>query len=149
MTNKKMSLRVEAIMAKQKLDTRVCRYIYNLYRAAHEHSPKDPTQRIVRTRKECWFYVFLPVGMIEIYTDQYTWKTSRFLISINFAPKKHPQLPIFPGSMILFIRNVFNLFHTVTGHNCKKHPSFLQATPLGSNNRYRHRPGDFSLESHS
>ena len=42
----------------------ICLYIYI---ATHEHSPKDPTQRIVQTRS--WFYVFLPVGMIEIHTD--------------------------------------------------------------------------------
>ena len=52
---------------------------------------------------------------------------------------------------MLFIRNVFNLFHTLTGHNCKNHPSFLPTTlwefpsddTLGSNNCYRNHPGDF------
>ena len=29
-----------------------------LFIATHEHSPKDLTQRIVWTQRECWFYVF-------------------------------------------------------------------------------------------
>ena len=97
-------------------------------------SPKDPTQRIVQTRRECWFYVFF-----------FQWAWLKY-IHINIPGKQvavnFHQLPVqnshcCPKRMLHYVfqvawccllgmSSIFSTLWPVT--TAKNHPSFLPTT---------------------